>query len=232
MTLSGMLLTSAGILLAAGSSCPTPRDPNLPNGFAPALALVHDDAADNPAGTVYLSLNGSRLGPPRSIEISTRASGRVLPSPPPAAAALRWTDAEIVVSLPAAPAPTSVKACIAAGCTDPPAVQIYDYTHVPVPPPGPPLAVAADSAGRIFINSEFDQNLKIYEPSTGQVRSIPLPKGAGPGIFSNHLFGPDTQTWFDADGEDVIVDPHGIVCLTEGGWDPIPGPAASVPAPR
>jgi streptogramin lyase len=227
MTLHDMLFPVVGIAVAAASGCHH-GDPSLPVAFAPALAVVHDDVSDNPDQAIFVSLNGSKFGSPQSgssLQLVTGTQMRTIASLDPAVK--RWTDAEIVISL--AAAPDSARACIPAGCAEPAAVQVYDYVHVAVPPPGPPLALASDASGRVFINSEFDQNLKIYEPATNQIRSIQLPQGSGPGIFSDHLFGPDSQTWYSAGGEDVIVDPRGVVWMTQGGWSPIPGPADSFP---
>jgi streptogramin lyase len=215
--------------------------------FEPALALFHDDVADNPSAEILLSIQGTGLGQPaagsfEAADCGTAAGGafvvardalgaevlRARSTEP--AETIAWGEDRIVLRLPGAAAPiATAQVCTASGTPGPIVVQSYAYDHVDIPPTtgtvATPLAVAADGARGVWVNEEFHTQLKTLEPSR-QWTQRDLPQAAGPGIFAQTVFG-DTPSHIATLGEAITVDPGGRIWLTESGPGPYSGPYAN-----
>jgi streptogramin lyase len=221
------------------SSDPAPPAPQL---FAPALAVFHEVAGEDPG--VFLSLQGTALGEPlggtfEPADCGSRAGGRFVvlrddggaivfrARSTDAAETNSWTNARILVRSPSsAAAAATAQVCAPELSSEPVPVLRYAYDHFDLPPsPGTnavPLAVAADAAGRVFVNEEFHTQLKWLGPA-GSWAQLDLPQAPGPGIFAQTVFG-DTRSRIATFGEAILVDPAGRVWLTESGPGPYDGP--------
>ena len=202
----------------------------LPN--APALAITQPRATcpppSKPVACLPIAVTGTRFGTPGS-KSSIEVSYIQLPAGKSKSALIRstdtkilvWNDAQIVVGLTDLGwMPTSVKIKTAAGQSAEIPANDYAYTVYPTSAPAagqpPPLAIAVDAAGRVFVNEEFHSDLKMWSPQTNAVTGLQYPASPPPGVFAQDLFG-DTRSQSSILGEDVIVDPRGIVWFAEGG---------------
>jgi streptogramin lyase len=227
---AGGLRRALGVLcvatLVAGCAARRLSTP-LPEVYAPATALLHDDPADNPDQRVLLSLTGRGFGAPGSISrVRVRdGEGRVLLDfgSDDRGGVLRWTDRRIILAAPAALAGAGALAVEveAGGAVSVPAhVALFTYRHVDVPrsprPHASPLAIAIDDRSRVAVNEEFHTQLKRFDPAAGW-DIFDLPQGTTGGIFATELFGggPTDVSMF---GEAVVVDPAGRAWATQGGW--------------
>jgi hypothetical protein len=68
-----------------------------------------------------------------------------------------------------------------------------------------------------WINQEFHLDLQRFDPATGRVAGIPIPRPPMPGPFALSLLGADIQTQISGAGEDILIDPSGRVWFTQGG---------------
>lgn len=100
-------------------------------------------------------------------------------------------------------------------------LEVYRYEWFDIPPtPGTnamPLAIARAANGALWINQEFHLDLQRFDPATGSVTGIPIPRPPMPGPFALSLLGSDIQTQISGAGEDILVDPSGRVWFTQGG---------------
>ena len=231
-------------LATAGMACRSKSSPPAPAVFAPALALVHVDPADNPAGLVLVSLQGSGLGPPSAgtfepAGCGTSAAGAFVvlqdadgsttfrARSTDAAEAIAWGGERVLLAAPPAAASTvSARLCAPGFDSGSIPAHVYAYDHFDVPPSSgtnaAPLAVAADAAGRLWLDEEFHTQLKTLEAS-GSFTQRDLPQAAGPGIFAQTIFG-DTRSPIATLGEAITLDPAGRVWFTESGPAPYGGP--------
>src|SRR5262249_11008513 len=96
------------------------------------------------------------------------------------------------------------------------AAVYYDYAAFPTGTPtdnSPPLALAADASGKIWINGEYHRELKRFDPATGAITSYPVPYPAPPtALFCGCGISPL--------GEDILIDEQGGVWFSEGGNEP------------
>jgi streptogramin lyase len=75
----------------------------------------------------------------------------------------------------------------------------------------------ASSDDTLWIDQEFHLELQCFNPATGRVNGIPIPRPAGPGPFALSILGADIRTQICGAGEDIIVDDGGRVWFTQGG---------------
>jgi streptogramin lyase len=132
-----------------------------------------------------------------------------------------WNDTQIIIGLRDLNwFPTWVKVKTPAGASAQLPTNNYTYAVYPTSPPlpsqPPPLAIAIDPAGRVFVNEEFHSDLKAWSPQTGAVAPLHYPASSPPGIFSQDFYG-ESRTTTSILGEDVRVDPSGTVWFSEGG---------------
>jgi streptogramin lyase len=213
----------------------------------PVTALVHEDPADNPEQRLLLSISGAGFGPrrasggtrsvcgrrnARSFVRLRDASGRVVLE----ARAVdrdrvpRWSDRQIVLAVPlegSVARELSVEVCTPRGRVRSARVELWEYVHFDVPRSDPgtnpsPLALALDDASTVWLNEEFHTQAKSLS-ADGAWRVWDIPQAAGQGIFAATLFG-DHPSRVATLGESVIVDPEGIVWMTEAGTAPYDGP--------
>src|ERR1700694_4478200 len=137
-------------LATAWMACRSRSSP--PEVFAPALALVHVDPADNPAGLVLVSLQGSGLGQPSAgtfdqAGCGTSAAGTFVvlqdaeggttfrARSTDAAEAIGWAGERVLLAAPpAAAAAASARLCAPGFDSGPIPVHVYAYDHFGVPP--------------------------------------------------------------------------------------------------
>lgn len=141
-----------------------------------------------------------------------------------AAEAIAWGGERVLLAAPpAAAAAASARLCAPGFDSGPIPVHVYAYDHFDVPPSSgtnaAPLAVAADAAGRVWVDEEFHTQLKTLEAS-GSFTQRDLPQAVGPGIFAQTVFG-DTQSPIATLGEAITVDPAGRVWFTESAPRPM-----------
>jgi streptogramin lyase len=134
---------------------------------------------------------------------------------------LSWTDRKIVIPLPDSAKSGRFRIETAAGKSQEIRIEVYSYEWFDIPPtPGTnalPLAIARAANGVLWVNQEFHLDLQHFDPATGRVTAISIPRPPMPGPFALSLFGNDFQTQISGAGEDIIVDPGGRVWFTQGG---------------
>ncbi len=134
---------------------------------------------------------------------------------------VNWTDRKIVLRLPQGARSGRVRIKTAAGESRDTRLEIYRYEWFNIPPTpdtnAMPLAIARATNGTLWINQEFHLDLQRFDPATGRVTGIPIPRPPMPGPFGMELLGNDIQTQISMAGEDIIVDPGGRVWFTQGG---------------
>lgn len=148
--------------------------------------------------------------------------GRTLrPIPSTSDEITQWTDRRIVVRLPGDARSGALRVETAAGASRDIPLEVYRYDWFDIPPTpetnAMPLAIARASDGTLWINQEFHLDLQRFDPGTGRVSGIPIPRPAMPGPFALSLLGADIRTQINWAGEDVIIDPAGRVWFTQGG---------------
>ena len=154
----------------------------------------------------------------------------------PVASALTWKDTQVVAGVArtffnGSPVSATVRVgqptffgCGATVASQTVPVDLYRYryydTSVGDSGNAAPLHLSADSAGRVWIVSEFHRHLKYYNPSTDGLLNLQVPTPAlesqGPfwNVFTN------APTNMCQDGESVTVGPHGRVWFPQGGGEP------------
>jgi streptogramin lyase len=144
------------------------------------------------------------------------------------AAGVRWTDQRIDLVLPAGVRTGNLVVHTPSG-EDTVRLEVYRLEEWDLPPSTgtnpAPLALARDGAGRLWINEEFHNQLKTFDPSVpgGAPVAVNVPHPADPGpfaVFFDELFGQpnvDLRTQTSVLGESIIVDPSGFVWASEGG---------------
>jgi streptogramin lyase len=177
----------------------------------PCLPVAVSGAGFERPGTPYLWMGSRSVSKGRSrIARISSTDARVL----------EWSDRQIVLGLGDAdgfPQWVRVKSGGRLGGTVP--VRAYAYATYPTSSASserpPPLALALDDAGRVFVNEEFHTGFKMWTPQGGVVEPVPYPEPPE-AFFAQNLFG-DTPARYSILGEDAIVDPEGIAWFTEGG---------------
>src|SRR5262245_49941511 len=185
--------------------------------FDPVLALVDQPVAPR---VVALSLSGTGFGKPLAGSSRVVVENPSLPTltfPWPATELLAWRDTQVILSVPPAYRRARVRVVDGAGASSATVNAVYyDYAEFPTGTPGddsPPLALAADAGGKIWINGEYHHELKRFDPATGDITSyrIPYPPDTTP-LFCGHNVSPL--------GEDILIDDEGGVGFSEGGNEP------------
>jgi streptogramin lyase len=207
-----------------------------PQVTGPAVAIIHDDAVDNPTGFIALSLTGSGFGQPKIgsadgtcgapgegtyLELSSDVGSLRIAS---ADRQVRlWSDTQVVATVPRTAPMGRARLCTEHGWTAAVAVDSYRYDHFDVPPTAGtnpmPLALAIDAQHRVWINEEFHRELKFFDPETETFGVLDIPKPPDPGPFAVALDG-EGATQTSQDGEAITVDPHGRIWFTQGGGEP------------
>jgi len=204
-----------------------------PRLTAPALALVHDDPADNPQGFVALSLTGAGFGAAQLGGTEGNCEGAPFVEISWANEALRvpsvdrrvrlWNDTRVVVTIPPASPLSTVRLCTARGWTSAVAVDVYRYDHFALPPsPGTnpaPLALAIDARARVWINEEFHVDLKYFDSRAEAFSVLSIPRPPDPGPFALTI-ADERATQISQHGEAIEVDPGGRIWLSQGGGAP------------
>lgn len=197
----------------------------------------------NPARTAF-EVTGENFGSPQEnsvIEITPKGSAPLV-FKSTASEIVLWKDNRITVKVEkviAQGGAVRVKKGNAEILSEP-ITETFEYSWYSMPSTqgssAPPLAVAVDKKGRVWINQEFHTHLHVWEPATEKVRhiEIPLPsrevvtsdigaEGSNPsdltrgGPFSSIFLGKDTRTPISQNGEDIKVDREGNVWFTQGG---------------
>jgi len=144
------------------------------------------------------------------------------------AAGVRWSDGRIDFTIPAGVHTGNLVVHTPSGEATA-KLEVYRLEEWDIPPSAgtnpSPLALARDGAGRLWIDEEFHNQLKTFDPSVpgGAPVAVKVPHPADPGpfaVFFDELFGQpnvDLQTQTSVLGESVIVDPAGFVWASEGG---------------
>ncbi|HVE82689.1 MAG TPA: hypothetical protein VND93_07565 [Myxococcales bacterium] len=141
--------------------------------------------------------------------------------------AVSWSDSRIDLTLPAGVRSGEVTVRTSSGSATAP-LEVYRLEEWDLPPSSgtnpSPLAIARDGRGRLWINEEFHNQMKAFDPASGGApAAIALPRPPDPGpfaVFFDELFGVqnvDVQTQTSELGESAIVDPAGFVWFSEGG---------------
>src|SRR5262249_37004942 len=130
---------------------------------------------------------------------------------------LGWRDTQVILSVPPAYRSARARVVDSAGARSATVSTVYyDYATFPTGTPtddSPPLALAADARGNIWINGEFHRELKRFDPATEAITSYPVPYPPAPtALFCGHNVSPL--------GEDILIDDHGGVWFSEGGSEP------------
>jgi streptogramin lyase len=185
--------------------------------FDPVLAVVDQPTAPR---VVALSLSGTGFRAPLAGSSRVVIENPSLPTltfPWPSPQLLAWRDTQIVLSVPPAYRNARVRVVESSGASSATVnVEYYDYQAFPTgtrADDSPPLALAADAGGKIWINAEFHRELKRLDPATGTITGYPIPYPAPP----TALFGGGNISPL---GEDILIDEQGGVWLTEGGNEP------------
>lgn len=221
-----------GVCAIIGLVAASRQAPAQPIPTAPALAITQPRGTctqqSQQVACIPVAITGAGFGVPGS-NASVQLGYKLLPGGQSRSGLIRstdqrilvWNDRQIVIGLRDLNwFPTWAKVKTAAGSSAQIPAHDYTYTVYPTSPPlpsqPPPLAIAVDTAGRVFVNEEFHTDLKVWTPQTGMVAALNYPKSPAPGVFAQDLFG-DSPTQMSMLGEDVIVAPNGTVWFAEGG---------------
>jgi streptogramin lyase len=169
-----------------------------------------------------LTITGAGFGEPAPTSTLVFTQGRDTRRIPSSADEItNWTDRQIVVRVPKDARSGRFRIETTAGVSRDVRLEIYRYDWFDIPPtPGTnamPLAIARAADGTLWINQEFHLDLQRFDPHTGRVSAIPIPRPTMPGPFALALLGIDTRTQVSGFGEDILVDPGGLVWFTQGG---------------
>src|SRR5262249_46698797 len=135
--------------------------------FDPVLALVDQPTAPR---VVALSLSGTGFGTPLAGSSRVVIENPSLPTltfscPAPQLLARRHT--QVIVSVPPAYRSARARVVDATGASSATVAAVYyDYAAFPTGTPtdnSPPLALAADASGKIWINGEYHRELKRFD---------------------------------------------------------------------
>ncbi|HZN95229.1 MAG TPA: hypothetical protein VFB81_21105, partial [Myxococcales bacterium] len=195
-----------------------------------AAALIGCERAPELSAPVVLAyeagaarIEGRWFGAP-GPGVEVVASGTAVSS---GAAGVTWTDGRIDLTLP--PGVRSGELVVRTKSGEVHAnLEVYRLEEWDLPVSAgtnaSPLSLARDGLGRLWINEEFHNQLKTFDPNGGgPPAAIDIPRPADPGpfaVFFDELFGQqnvDLRTQTSVLGESVIVDPQGFVWFSEGG---------------
>ncbi len=133
---------------------------------------------------------------------------------------LHWEDTKIVLAVDAAARSGALRVRTPQGTSPPAIVEVYHYEWFDIPPTpntnALPLSIAVDDDSQVWINQEFHRDFQHFDPGTGVVQGLAIPRPPDPGPFASTIFR-DHRTQTSVLGEDVIVDPQGKVWFTQGG---------------
>ena len=134
-----------------------------------------------------------------------------------------WIDLDLPVKM------TSFSAMVTTAVADGRHVQANVWKYEPVAlsqstSADPPNSIVLGSDGKVWINSEFTENLTMYDPSNGTATIFPFPKPATAKIFASTLFHLDQNMSWSEMGERVLQTPDGAIWTTWGGWAAYTGP--------
>ena len=157
------------------------------------------------------------------------------------ASVILWKDDRITLKFPSKISADLLRVTTALKTTEIPINEAYDYEWFSVVSnqPGsqaPPLAVAVDPAHRVWIIQEFHTFFNFWDPATGRVRQLNIPRPSDEvvlapidgaqrapqnltrrGPFASIFLGKNTRTPLSQVGEDMKVDSLGYVWFTQGG---------------
>lgn len=193
--------------------------------YALASSLVAGPRIDSPVlATIQdstLTIPGSGFGSPGpESAIVARLGGHRVLIPSTSELVVSWEDSKIVVSTDGFESSGSIRVRTPEGRSRRARVLVYQYDWFEIPPTpftNPlPLAIEADARGEIWVNQEFHLEFQHLDPATGVVTGLAPPRPPNPGPFATTLFN-DHRTQMSVLGEDVLVDPLGRVCFSQGG---------------
>lgn len=168
-----------------------------------------------------LTIPGSGFGSPgpdAAVIAQVGEERRTIASTSPVV--LLWEDDRIVLAVDDAARSGAVRVRTAEGLSRPAAVEVYQYEWFDIPPTegtnALPLSIAVDAESQVWINQEFHREFQHFDPATGLVTGLAIPRPPDPGPFASTIFR-DHRTQTSVLGEDVIVDPRGRVWFTQGG---------------
>jgi len=190
-----------------------------------ASSLVAGPRLDSPVlATIQystLTIPGSGFGSPGpESDILARLGRHRVRIPSTSDLVVSWEDSKIVISTDGFEESGSISVRTPEGRSRFARVLVYQYDWFDIPPtPGAnplPLAIEADARGEIWVNQEFHLAFQHLDPVTGVVTGLVPPRPPNPGPFATTLF-LDHRTQLSVLGEDVLVDPLGRVCFSQGG---------------
>lgn len=202
------MLWSGALALSACQCGPPEISSQTVLGYEQGAALVLGRGFGEPGPQASVVASG--------VEIGSQAEG------------VRWSDGQIDFTLPAGVISGNLVVHTPSGESTA-RLEVYRLEEWDLPPSAgtnpSPLALALDGAGRLWIDEEFHNQLKAFDPSVpgGAPVALDVPHPADPGpfaVFFEELFGQqnvDARTQTSVLGESIIVDPSGFVWASEGG---------------
>jgi len=193
-------------MIGAGAACSPPQLD------APILGTIQETT---------LTIPGSGFASPGpGSAIIARVAGQRINIPSTSKAVLLWEDTKIVLAIDDAARSGTVRVRTPAGVSEPARFEVYKYEWFDIPPTegtnALPLSIGVDDDSQLWINQEFHRAFQHFDPATGVVRGLAIPRPPDPGPFASTIFR-DHRTQTSVLGEDVIVDPLGRVWFTQGG---------------
>lgn len=201
-----MMNFAAILVVATSSACAGPRI------ASPILGAIRE-APLTIAGEGF-----GQAGPGSALIV--HAGERRISIPSTSEAVLHWDDAKIILAIDAAARSGALRVRTPQGVSALSLVEVYQYEWFDIPPtPGTnavPLSIAIDDRRQVWINQEFHLAFQRFDPATGVVQGLSIPRPPDPGPFATTLFR-DHRTQMSMLGEDVLVDPRGRVWFSQGG---------------
>jgi hypothetical protein len=230
--LGGVLLACLG---AVAIAAPAPSAA-VPQPTYPALAILSG------SNFIPVSVTGSGFGTGAestlevqdsattlSIAGTTTCGGTVVHT-----CIVRWADDWVIAKLPTSM--TQARLRIVAGvcpanCSEYIRAQYYTYDYAKTRTSmnelaNTPLAIATDPDDplhRVWLNDEHHDRFKVLTPGQSATADLPLSHPPMQPPFYTGYLGVPVQSNVSSAGEDTMIDPHGRVWFTEGGWGPPDG---------